>query len=96
MNKRDKELVVKVDCIFQEGSYPCYPAKEPDCELCRRVCKAERERVCKTYDKYVKALENENSALVGFAHTHGWRSSQVEFGKRCREEIQALKGEDNG
>lgn len=45
----------------------------------------------KVYDTYIKELEAENGALVGFAYTHGWRSSKVELGKRLRSKIKALK-----
>lgn len=49
------------------------------------------EEACKVYDKYVKALENENGSLVGLAYIHGWRSNQVQFGENCRNAIQQLK-----
>ena len=50
------------------------------------------ERAIKVYAPYVKGLEEENNSLVGVAATHGWLSSQIEFGKRCRGKIKGLKG----
>lgn len=49
------------------------------------------KEIFKAYGVYVKALEDENSSLIGLAYTHGWRSSQVEFGKNCRSKIKSLK-----
>lgn len=48
-------------------------------------------RIFRVYDKYVEALEDENHIMIGLAYNHGWRSGQVEFGKRCRKQIKALK-----
>ncbi len=47
--------------------------------------------IFRTYDKYIKALEEENGDVIGLAYSHGWRSSQVEFGKKCRSKIKVLK-----
>ena len=47
--------------------------------------------IFKAYNPYIKGLEDENGSLVGFACTHGWSSSRVEFGKKCRKKIKALK-----
>ena len=49
-----------------------------------------REAV-KVYEPYINALVEENGGLIGLAYSHGWRSSQVEFGKRCRKKIKELK-----
>ena len=43
------------------------------------------------YDPYIKGLEDENGSLIGLAYVHGWRSSQVKFGEKCRKDIKALK-----
>lgn len=51
----------------------------------------EIKEIFKVYDKYVKVLEDENSSLVGLAYIHGWRSSRIELGKKCRAKIKALK-----
>ena len=59
--------------------------------LYQMIYKAGQRGAIKVYTPYVKALEDENGSLIGFAHTHGWRSSGVEFGKRCREKIKELK-----
>ncbi len=53
--------------------------------------KAGIRKAIKVYTPYVRALEEENGSLVGFASTHGWSSSQVEFGKQCRSKIKSLK-----
>ena len=53
--------------------------------------KAGVKEAIKVYTPYVRGLEAENGSLIGFASTHGWRSSQVEFGKQCREKIKRLK-----
>ena len=47
--------------------------------------------IFEVYDPYIKGLEEENGSLVGLACVHGWSSSKVEFGKKCRANIQALK-----
>lgn len=49
------------------------------------------KEIFRAYDKYIEALEDENSSLVGLAYVHGWRSSQVEFGRTCRAKIKELK-----
>jgi len=48
-------------------------------------------KAVKVYEPYIKALEDENSSLVGLASVHGWRSSQVELGEECRRRIKAMK-----
>jgi len=59
--------------------------------------KAEVAReIFEVYDRYVEALEYENGSLIGLTYTHGWRSSQFEFGKKCRADIQSLKSQYGG
>ncbi len=63
--------------------------------LVRADCQRETRKLIKAYDAYVKALEEENGSLVGFASTHGWSSSRVEFGKNCRKKIKELQANTN-
>lgn len=43
------------------------------------------------YDSYIDLLGKEINDLVGFAASHGWRSSRYEAGCECRENIEKQK-----
>lgn len=62
-----------------------------DLDDIERLKREVAKEIFKVYDRYVEALEVENSSLIGLADSHGWRSSGVELGKKCRHEIESLK-----
>lgn len=51
----------------------------------------EKEELEKAYEEYNKLLLDECSELVGMATVHGWKSTRVEQGIKCRDKIAELK-----
>ena len=49
------------------------------------------EELTIAYDEYIKVLGEEITELVLLADAHGWQSSRVEQGNKCRARIQTLK-----
>jgi len=61
-------------------------------ELCIQQAKAEVAReIFEAYDSYIKLLGEEIDSLMDLAISHGWQSSRVEAGEKCRAGIQSLK-----
>lgn len=48
------------------------------------------EEMIEAYGEYVRLLNDELNEVVGLAHAHGWKSTRVEDGRRCRSKIDAL------
>jgi len=47
--------------------------------------------IFEAYDSYIKLLGEEIDSLMSLAISHGWQSSKVEAGEKCRAGIQSLK-----
>jgi len=47
-----------------------------------------REKAIELYQEYVKLLEDEIDEIVGYAYTHGWRSTRGDKGKELRSSIE--------
>ena len=83
---------------------PCWGCKGPGCEICHGsgvlsvYTQKEFDIVVKkfktAYENYIELLEQELGNLAALAHTHGWKSSLIEEGKKARKIIEALKGSD--
>lgn len=50
-----------------------------------------QQTLVEAQQEYIDLLLDEINSLVGIAHVHGWRSSNVEKGKAVREKIELAK-----
>jgi len=49
--------------------------------------------LAKIQEEYINLLGEELNELATLAHTHGWKSSRIEKGKKLRQKIKEIKGE---
>jgi hypothetical protein len=49
-----------------------------------------REMV-EAYDAYIAVISKDIDSLIGLAVSHGWKSSQIVAGEKCRANIESLK-----
>ena len=61
------------------------------CSLGKDYRKQIAKEIFEIYDKYIELLVAEIDDLCGLALVHGWKSSRVELGRKCRDAIQQLK-----
>jgi len=66
-----------------EISREAYLIQQAKAEVAREIFEA--------YDSYIKLLGEEIDSLMDLAISHGWQSSRVEAGEKCRAGIQSLK-----
>jgi len=55
------------------------------------MCPVDIREIFEAYDAYIELLGEEIDSLMGLAISHGWQSSKVEAGEKCRAGIQSLK-----
>ena len=63
-------------------------------EACHKSRDAKIKKLRNAYENYIELLEQELGNLAALAHTHGWKSSLIEEGKKARKIIKDLKGSD--
>ena len=57
-----------------------------------KLAEAKKELI-EAYNEYIKLLVDELNSMGGLAIVHGFQSSRVEAGERCRAKIQSIKEE---
>jgi hypothetical protein len=95
-HSKDKDAIIA--CMEEYASEAIREKKkyyEDTIEILIRLSKdkdKEIEQLREAYTEYIDVLLDEIHSLVPIAHIHGWRSSNVERGKACREKIAQLSG----
>jgi hypothetical protein len=56
----------------------------------------EIQQIFDVYDRYIKILGSESDELITLVTVHGWKSTRIEQGIECRENIKLLKEKYTG